>query len=53
MGNLETPLNQDISASRAARKIFKKTKLSSSKNLKDETILVPVVLIVQKWQIKL
>ena len=51
--NLEIPLNQDILASRAARKIFKKRKFSLSKNLKDEFILVPVVLIVKTWQIKL
>ena len=41
--NLEIPSNQDILASRAARKIFKRRKLSISNNLKDELVLVPVV----------
>ena len=42
----EIPSNQDIFASRAAGKIFKKRKLSVSKNLKDELVAVPVILIV-------
>ena len=41
--NLEIPPYQDISASRVARKIFKKRKSSVSKNLKDELVPVPVV----------
>ena len=53
MQKLQTALNQHISASRAASTILKKTKLSTSKNLEDELILVSVVLYVSKWQIEI
>ena len=51
MQKLKTALNQHISTSRAASIIFKKTKLSTLKNLEDELILVSVVLYFWKLQI--
>ena len=44
MQKLKKSLNQHNSASGAASIIFKKTKLSASKTLKDELIVVAVVL---------